>query len=74
MGRNWIKAPLFTIALVVLFGWAGEVVTNASGGESVAVLGEGVSRGVAGVCHGCTNALQCVVTKEGCTHSGCRGC
>ena len=43
MGRNWIKAPLFTIALVVLFGWAGEVVTNASGGESVAVLGEGVS-------------------------------
>ncbi len=43
MGNNWIKAPLFTIALVVLFGWAGEVVTNASGGESVAVLGEGVS-------------------------------
>jgi putative heme-binding domain-containing protein len=43
MGNNWIKAPLFTVILVVLFGWAGEVVTKASGGESVAVLGEGVS-------------------------------
>ncbi len=43
MGNSWIKAPLFTVALVVLFGWAGEVVTRASGGTGGAALGEGVS-------------------------------
>ena len=43
MRGNWIKAPLFTVFLVVLFGWAGEVVTRASGGSGSAVLGEGVS-------------------------------
>lgn len=40
---TWIKAPLFTVALVGLFVWAGEVVTRASGGAKAAVLGEGVS-------------------------------
>ncbi len=43
MRYNWIKAPLFTVALVVLFGWAGEVVTTASGGASATVLSKGVS-------------------------------
>ncbi len=43
MGSNWIKAPLFSIALVALFVWAGEIVTRASGGEGVTALGEGVS-------------------------------
>ena len=40
---SWLKAPLFTIALVALFVWAGEVVTRASGGAQAAVVGEGVS-------------------------------
>ena len=43
MRGDWIKAPLFTVLLVVLFGWAGEVVTRASGGGARAALGEGVS-------------------------------
>ncbi len=40
---TWIKVPLFTVVLVALFGWAGEVVTRASGGAEAAALGEGVS-------------------------------
>jgi putative heme-binding domain-containing protein len=43
MRNTWIKAPLFTVALVVLFAWAGEIVTRASGGASATVLSEGVS-------------------------------
>ncbi|MFQ5680182.1 MAG: hypothetical protein ACE5HP_12070 [Gemmatimonadota bacterium] len=43
MGTNWIKAPLFTVALVALFVWAGEVVTRASGAGVAVPLGEGVS-------------------------------
>lgn len=43
MRSNWIKAPFFTIALVGLFIWAGEIVTRASGGGASVPLGEGVS-------------------------------
>ncbi len=43
MGSNWIKPPLFTVVLVALFVWSGEVVTRASGGARAAALGEGVS-------------------------------
>ncbi len=60
MGWNWIRPPLFTIGLVGLFVWAGEVVTRASGGGGAVVLGEGVSLEVGeqvfwgpGKCHTC---------------------
>jgi putative heme-binding domain-containing protein len=43
MTRDALKVLLFTIGLVVLFVWAGEVITRASGGAEAAVLGEGVS-------------------------------
>ncbi|MFQ5530288.1 MAG: hypothetical protein ACE5FP_08050 [Gemmatimonadota bacterium] len=55
-----LKATLFTVALVALFVWAGEVVTKASGGAQAAVLGEGVSVEIGeqvfwgpGKCHTC---------------------
>lgn len=60
MGTNWIKVAVFTVAVVVLFGWAGELVTRASGGASGAVLSEGVSVEIGeevfwgpGKCHTC---------------------
>ncbi|MFQ5703212.1 MAG: hypothetical protein ACE5HT_04245 [Gemmatimonadales bacterium] len=40
---NWLKAPAFTLVLIGLFVWAGEVVTKASGGGGAVTLGEGVS-------------------------------
>ncbi|MFQ5889371.1 MAG: hypothetical protein ACE5JR_04885 [Gemmatimonadota bacterium] len=43
MPSFWIKGPVFTVALIGLFVLAGEVVTRASGGASVAAIGEGVS-------------------------------
>lgn len=43
MRGSWIKVPLFTVFLVGMFVWAGEVVTRASGGGGNATLGEGVS-------------------------------
>ncbi len=43
MRSNWIKTPLFTVVLVAVFVWTGEIVTRASGGARAAVLGEGVS-------------------------------
>jgi putative heme-binding domain-containing protein len=56
----WIKVPGFTLILVGLFAWAGEVVTRASGGGGSVVTGEGVSVETgeqvfwgAGKCHTC---------------------
>ena len=43
MGNSWFKAPVFTVALVLLFVWAGEIVTSASGGGRAVPLAEGVS-------------------------------
>jgi putative heme-binding domain-containing protein len=69
MGPSWIRPPLFTIGLVGLFVWAGDVVTRASGGGGAVVLGEGVSIEVGdqvfwgpGKCHTCHS-----VGREGST-------
>lgn len=43
MGVDWIKVPAFTVVVVGLFVWAGEVVDRAAGGTSSGALGEGVS-------------------------------
>ncbi len=43
MGISWLKAPTFTVVLVLLFVWAGEIVTSASGGGGAVPLAEGVS-------------------------------
>ncbi len=43
MGVGWIKVPGFTVVIVGLFVWAGDVVDRASGGTSAGALGEGVS-------------------------------
>ncbi len=60
MGPTWIKAPLFTVTLVLLFVWSGEVITNVSGGAEAAVTGEGVGVDIGeqvfwgpGKCHTC---------------------
>lgn len=61
MDVNSLKAPLFTVVLVALFVWAGEVVARASGGAGSGALSEGVSvengeqifwgMGKCGTCH-----------------------
>jgi len=60
MDGNWIKTPLFTLGLIGVFVWTGDVVTRASGGGGTAVLAEGVSVEVGeqvfwgrGKCHTC---------------------
>ena len=76
MGSNWLKTPLFTVALVGLFVWAGEVVTRASGGGGGGAVGEGVSVEIGeqvfwgpGKCHTC-HAIGTIGSSVRCPNLG----